>query len=99
MYLDARNNGIKYVDDELRVMLATKNMYNRALFSSNPVCYNGTKDAQLAINCDEMCSIYCNYRLEGRRAVPSRPAPYYCDPDAIRRSATMMEEIVCTAVE
>ena len=80
-YLDVRNNRIKYVDDELRTMLASKNMYNRALFSSNPVCYNGTKGAQVTINCDEMCSIYCNYKdWREDELYPHGAPPYYCDP-------------------
>jgi Leucine-rich repeat (LRR) protein len=71
LYIDARNNKISSVDNNFRNLILSKRIYNRALFSFNPICNNNNNSAtptssvrnnnDEAINCKEMCSIYCNY--------------------------------------
>ena len=94
LYLDARNNRIKHVDDELRNMLAEKNMYNNRCFRRprvlqwNEGCSVGHQPTK--------CVFYCNYKDWEEDELYLTPSSILRDQDGTPRSATMMEEIVCT---
>eukprot|EP00942_MAST-04A_sp_MAST-4A-sp1_P005917 g5917.t1 len=52
IYLDARDNNITQVDDNLKALVETNSM--ESYFSGNPVCQNDEE-----LDCQPLCSKYC----------------------------------------